>query len=99
DGNFIVRNGKTHQIKCDTFDNIISSHRADVMKIDIEGAEIMALEGATRVLTQLRKIIVEIHDENLESVKEILQSNGFTLEIGGHACQYVTGIKQGQKVL
>jgi FkbM family methyltransferase len=99
DGNFIVPNGKTHQIECDTLDNIVSNHRADVMKIDIEGAEIMALEGATRVLTQLRKIIVEIHDENLESVKEILQSNSFTLEIGGCASRYVTGIKQGQKVL
>jgi FkbM family methyltransferase len=66
DGNFIVPNGKTLQLECDTLDNIISSHRADVMKIDIEGAEIMALEGATKVLRQLRKIIVEIHDKNLE---------------------------------
>jgi hypothetical protein len=45
DGNFILRNGKTHQIECDTLDNIISSHRADVMKIDIEGAEIMAVDS------------------------------------------------------
>ena len=73
----------------------ISSHGADVMKIDVEGAEIMALEGATKVLKQLRKIIVEIHDKNLERVKEILESNNFTLEIGGPAGQYVTGIKQG----
>lgn len=95
DGNFIVPNGKTLQIECDKLDNIISSHGADVMKIDVEGAEIMALEGATKVLKQLRKIIVEIHDKNLERVKEILESNNFTLEIGGPAGQYVTGIKQG----
>ncbi|MFZ0512360.1 MAG: FkbM family methyltransferase [Candidatus Nitrosopolaris sp.] len=92
DGNFSLRNGKSLQIECDTLDNIISSHRADVMKIDIEGAEILALEGATKVLKQLRKIIVEIHGENLERVKEILESNNFRVEIGP-AGQYVTGTK------
>jgi FkbM family methyltransferase len=94
-GSFNFSNGKTLQIECDTLDNIISSHRADVMKIDIEGAEIMALGGATTVLKQLRKIIVEIHGKNLERVREILESNNFTFEIGVHADQYITGIKQG----
>jgi FkbM family methyltransferase len=49
-GSFNFSNGKTLQIECDILDNIISSHRADVMKIDIEGAEIKALGGATKVL-------------------------------------------------
>ncbi|MDQ6865155.1 MAG: FkbM family methyltransferase [Thermoproteota archaeon] len=92
DGNFSQHNGKSLQIECDTLDNIISSHRADVMKIDIGGAEILALKGATNVLRQLRKIIVEIHGENLEKVKEILESNNFILEISP-AGQYVTGLK------
>jgi len=69
------------QIECDNLDTIISNHRADVMKIDIEGAEILALEGATKVLKQLRKVIVEIHDRNLVRVKEIPESNNFILEI------------------
>jgi FkbM family methyltransferase len=89
DGNFSLDNGL--QIECDKLDNIISSHRVDVMKIDIEGAEILALEGATNVLKQLRKIIVEIHGKNLERVKEILESNNFRLEIDP-AGQYVTGL-------
>jgi FkbM family methyltransferase len=93
DGNFSLQNEKPLQIECDNLDNIISSHRADVMKIDIEGAEILALEGATNVLKQLRKVIVEIHDKTLEGVKEILESNNFRLEIspGG---MYVIGTKQ-----
>ncbi|MFZ0511611.1 MAG: hypothetical protein WAM14_08395 [Candidatus Nitrosopolaris sp.] len=46
------------------------------------------------MLKQLRKVIVEIHDKNLEGVKEILESNNFRLEIspGG---TYVIGTKQG----
>ncbi len=93
DGNFSLQNERPLQIECDTLDNIISSHKADVMKMDIEGAEILALEGATKVLKRLRKVIVEIHDRNLERVKGILDSNNFLLEIsqGG---MYITGTKQ-----
>jgi FkbM family methyltransferase len=92
DGNFSLRNEKSLEIECDNLDNVISSHKVDVMKIDIEGAEILALEGATKVLKQLRKVIVEIHNKNLERVKEILESNNFRLEIGPVG-QYVTGTK------
>jgi hypothetical protein len=42
------------------------------MKIDIEGAKILALEGATIVLKQLRKILVEIHNKNLERVLNLI---------------------------
>lgn len=44
------------------------------MKMDIEGAEVVALRGANNVLKQLRKIIVEIHDENLLEVENILKN-------------------------
>ncbi len=93
DGNLSLKNEKPLQIECDNLDSIISSHRADVMKIDIEGAEVLALDGATRVLKQLRKVIVEIHDKNLERVKKILESNNFSLEISPGGA-YVTGTKQ-----
>ena len=92
DGNFNLYNEQSLQIECDKLDNIISGHRVDVMKIDIEGAEILALEGASKVLKHLRKIIVEIHGKNLQSVKEILESNNFGLEIDPVG-QYVIGTK------
>lgn len=90
DGNLSLHNGL--QIECDKLDNIVSSYRVDVMKIDIEGAETLALEGATNVLGQLRKIIVEIHGKNLERVKEILESNNFRLETEP-AGQYIVGTR------
>jgi hypothetical protein len=38
------------------------------MKVDIEGAEVLALKGATNSLKRLRKIIVEVHGDNFEKV-------------------------------
>jgi hypothetical protein len=53
------------------------------MKIDIEGAEVLALKGATNTLKKLRKIIVEIHEYNFEKVKDILETHNFKLETMG----------------
>jgi hypothetical protein len=49
--------------------------------MDIEGAEVLALRGATNTLKQLRKIIVEVHVDNFDKVKQILEGHGFNLEI------------------
>jgi hypothetical protein len=70
-------------MECDTLDNILAAVTAkvDVMKIDIEGAEVMALKGATNTLKQLRKIIVEVHNYNFEDVRQILERHNFNLEI------------------
>jgi uncharacterized Rossmann fold enzyme len=51
------------------------------MKIDIEGAEVLALKGATNTLKQLRKIIVEVHGDNFDKVKQILENYAFKLEV------------------
>jgi hypothetical protein len=45
-------------------------------------------------LKGLRKIIVEIHGNNLEAVKHLLQANGFNTEIMGEALTYVIGTKR-----
>ena len=55
------------------------------MKIDIEGAEVLALKGATNTLKHLRKIIVEIHGDNFEKVNEILERSNFNLEVSKEA--------------
>jgi FkbM family methyltransferase len=79
--NFIRPNGKSLQVESDTLDSILANNEVDVMKIDIEGAEVLALKGAINTLKQLRKIIVEIHGYNFEQVKEILQAHNFKLQI------------------
>jgi len=70
--NFVRPEGRSLEIECDTLDNILGDQRVDVLKIDIEGAEVSALEGATRILKRLRKIIVEVHGSNFDKVMQIL---------------------------
>jgi FkbM family methyltransferase len=72
------------EVETDTIDNIlreIKIDRPDVLKMDIEGAEVMALKGAKDTLNKLRKIIVEIHLNNLQQVREILLANNFDIEV------------------
>jgi hypothetical protein len=70
-------------VECDTLDNILGEQRVDVMKIDVEGAEVSALKGATRTLKNLRKIIVEVHGaSNSDKVMQILEdTHNFRSEI------------------
>jgi FkbM family methyltransferase len=79
--NFVRNGGKTLQVESDTLDNILAMDNPSVMKIDIEGAEILALKGATNTLKQLRKVILEVHGDNFDKVKHILQAHNFKLRI------------------
>jgi FkbM family methyltransferase len=73
DLNFIPIDGGSVQVECDTLDNILEEKRVDIMKIDIEGGEVSALEGAGRTLNKLRKLIIEVHGHNLEKVLQVLR--------------------------
>jgi FkbM family methyltransferase len=91
--NSVLPHGKTLQLECDTLDSILADHKVDVMKIDIEGAEVLALKGATNILRHLRKIIVEIHGDNFHKVNEILKRSNFNLEVSKGAMQHIIGSK------
>lgn len=81
-------------VQCDTLDSILEGHTVDVLKMDIEGAEVMALAGAPRVLLELRKIVVEIHGDNLAAVRSILEKNGFEITVIPYELNsYVIGTK------
>jgi FkbM family methyltransferase len=87
--------GGSLEIECDTLDNILGGQRVDVMKIDIEGAEVSALEGATQILKKLRKIIVEVHGTNFDKVMQILDAtHNFKCEtIETRIMKYIIGSK------
>jgi len=92
----VVRAGRgSVKIECDTLDNILGEQRTDVMKIDIEGAEIFALEGATNVLKKLRKIIVEVHGPNYDKIMQILdETHNFKCEtIETPLMKYIIGTR------
>lgn len=87
-------NGSSLLVEADTLDNILAGQRVDVMKMDIEGAEVMALGCAKETLGKLRKIIVEVHGHNLEHVMSILEDSNFSLQVIRLGEQdYVIGVK------
>jgi FkbM family methyltransferase len=78
--NGIQVSGKCMDVECDTLDNILQGLKVDLMKIDIEGAEVQALEEAKSVITKVRKVIVEVHGDNYDKVKELLAFYGLKTE-------------------
>jgi FkbM family methyltransferase len=85
-GSMYRTHGRKIVLESDTLDNILEGSgvtRADLVKIDVEGAELDVLGGASRTLRNARKVIVEVHDADLndyggfEQVKARLEQHGF----------------------
>jgi FkbM family methyltransferase len=58
---------RTQSVRTTTLDHMIGIHKApQLLKIDIEGAELLALAGAARLIEEFRPIlVVELHSEDL----------------------------------
>lgn len=100
------RGGGNIEVQADTLDNIISDlgiEKVDFVKMDIEGAEVEALEGAKRVLGTTKKIVIETHPgkngrKRTPRVQSLLESNGFAtrVEPNGIGIDMVYGQKKGE---
>jgi FkbM family methyltransferase len=55
----------------------------DVIKIDVEGAELLVLAGGPRVLSMRPTVICEVSRENAEAAAGILAGHGYALFDGG----------------
>jgi FkbM family methyltransferase len=71
----------TIEVQADTIDNMAAGRRIDFLKIDVQGAELHALRGATDVLSRVPKVVVETHynygENTCPAVVEFLKSVGF----------------------
>jgi FkbM family methyltransferase len=69
----------TRRVTAITLDNLLETGPApDVLKIDVEGAEMLALRGATRLLTKIRpRIFCEVTAENAAEVGALFASCGY----------------------
>jgi len=84
------------RVRVDTLDNILSiegllpDSRIDFIKVDVEGAEVDVLKGASEVLKRTSYLQVEVFDENLGEVSRLLKERGFRklAEV-----RYIKGIK------
>jgi len=67
-------------IEVDRLDNLFDS--IDLIKIDTEGYEMEILKGAENLLSgkKIKKIIVEIDEQNLSSVQKLFEKYGYSLK-------------------
>jgi FkbM family methyltransferase len=72
---------ETRKVPLFTLDELLEHFPApDVLKIDVEGAELSVIEGATRTLGQVRpNILIEVDDPNVEEAGRILRGYGYRL--------------------
>lgn len=98
EGNFgvsrIIADDEEHssfyQVNCDALDNLLEKHKitsVDLMKMDIEGAEVFALAGLKKYLTEnrVKRLLLELHPAQLSkhgscaaAIIETLQSYDYT---------------------
>jgi FkbM family methyltransferase len=77
---------KVINIKAITLDRLLSNlgiNRVDLLKIDVEGAEIDVLKGGVHALNNkhIDKLIIEVHKKinNPINVKKVLEDMGYTI--------------------
>ena len=68
------------EVKTDTLDDILNRYeKIDLMKMDLEGAELKALYGATDVIAKTKNIIFETHTQ-MNEIVELLEKMGFKIQ-------------------
>ncbi len=73
------------EVKTDTLDRLIKEENITLIKMDIEGSELDAIKGATKVLSKCKYLVVEYNADLLNRtsgeglIKKIIDS-GFTIE-------------------
>jgi FkbM family methyltransferase len=70
--------GSPISVETMTFDSLFSEPTADLVKIDVEGAEFLVLEGMRESLDKhrVRNILVELHDrDRKEELETVLKRN------------------------
>jgi FkbM family methyltransferase len=76
------------EVEVDTLDDICKSQdvqRIDILKVDVEGAELEVLRGAEESLKVTRNIAMELHYEGEgEEVKDYLEKRGFKVRVVGN---------------
>jgi FkbM family methyltransferase len=77
------------EVRTDTLDALVAGEglkQVDVLKCDVEGAELLALAGATRVLRELRPVVIveadDLHqrrfDATAQDVVDAITAHGYT---------------------
>jgi FkbM family methyltransferase len=68
------------EVEMKTLDEIINEESIDLMKIDVEGAEDLVLEGARNCLKRIKMVIIEYDKLSISNVYKILKEKGFSFK-------------------
>ena len=75
-----IRGGPGETVSCVRLDTVLAGEDVDLLKVDVEGAEFLVLQGATNLLSQgrVRHMIVELHNwEFRKSLEKLADDYGF----------------------
>ena len=56
-----MKRGEILKITVDSIDNMARDQKVGILKLNVEGAEIEALEGAKRTLKTVREMLIAAH--------------------------------------
>jgi FkbM family methyltransferase len=66
------------ELEMKPLDEIINEESIDLIKIDVEGAKDLVLEGARNCLRRTKMLIIEYHKHSIFNVYKILKEEGFS---------------------
>lgn len=72
----LINTEKTGEVQSIRLDTYFKDKKIDLMKIDVEGAELMVLEGLKGIINNIKYILIECHlDSDWELLRNILLNN------------------------
>jgi FkbM family methyltransferase len=75
---------KKIEVSTITLDSLLTKfdvQRVDWIKLDVEGAELAVLKGASRVLEVAKNLIIEVWHKNAKGVFDLLNSKGYKVTV------------------
>ena len=88
--------GGTYDVRVSKIDDLLAGQVPDVVKMDIEGGEVAALQGMSATLPRVRRLFVELNPDALanagtsgDALLAILRGAGFTIDVIDEAARSV----------
>lgn len=72
-----------------TLDSMLSAEAIiDWLMIDVDGFELEVLRGGKNILGKTKRIIIEVGNQNRQTIEKLLSDHGFTMENVGNRTDY-----------
>lgn len=73
------KNNSSIKVKTQTIESIVNDKIVDLIKVDVEGAELLVLNGSINVMNQIKSWVIEVHKpNNPKEIEHMLLKNGYS---------------------